>query len=302
MRRIASHKFTAALFCYGLVCSAGGWVAHAQPQASSPTNEETSAATLFELGVSLVEAKRFDEALGAFDLAYRLAPHPDVLFNLGLVQFELKKMRDARATLERYLEITPEEETSQRLQARRVLGLASLVIEKEASPAAAAPLPGRSEPVATSGPPYTQAAPQVVAPPRRASPAVPEAIVPPSRAAANVLIGTGTVLLLGGGSLWWWSSTEAAVAQQELAILERTPPAKEITSQLQLQQTLSYEQDRARLEATLERTATLDWLALALGAVGLMATGAGVYLGYWDEPQTAMVRLSPRELAWGMKW
>lgn len=269
--------------------------------ASAPANEEMAAATLFELGVSLVETKRFDEALGAFDLAYRLAPHPDVLFNLGLVQFELKKMRDARATLERYLEITPEEETSQRLQARRVLGLASQVVEEAAKPATSVALSAPSS-AATSGPPFTPPPPRVVAPPRPATPVARERIVPASRTAANVLIGTGAVLLLGGGSLWGWSSREAAEAQQELSILERTPPAKRITSQLQLQQTFSYEHDRARLEATLERSATFDWLALALGGVGLVAAGTGVYLGYWDEPQTAMVRLSPRELAWGVTW
>src|SRR5688572_8147256 len=69
MRRIVSHRLTAALLCYGLVCSSGGGLAQAQPVASAPANEEMAAATLFELGVSLVETKRFDEALGAFDLA-----------------------------------------------------------------------------------------------------------------------------------------------------------------------------------------------------------------------------------------
>ena len=47
----------------------------------------------FEEGQRLYEAGKFEEAIGAFEAAYKAKPHPNVLYNIGQSYERLLEMR-----------------------------------------------------------------------------------------------------------------------------------------------------------------------------------------------------------------
>lgn len=277
------------------MCTGSVRDAYAQSSSSGGANIEVDAAALFELGISLVEARRFEEALHAFDLAHRLAPHPDVLFNLGLVQFELKLMSGATVSLTEYLATTPDVDTPQRKEARRVLDVVSTAHQEPhpASDVVVEAVPG--------GEPAVSVRREAEVMPRHSTrPATSPNAVAPSNTAVYTLLATGVVMLVGGGLLFWWSDQDAQEAKQRMTSLEA--PEGVIKSQDQLRMALSYERDMSRLEARLETSATLDWVALATAGVGLFATGTGAYLGYRGGQNTPPVGSMPRQIAWRVTW
>lgn len=71
--------------------------AHAQ----SPSDPE-AAAQAFRAGVAAAKAQRWKEALDAFDLSYRLRPHPDTLLNLAGAQAQTGLLLEAVENYRRF--------------------------------------------------------------------------------------------------------------------------------------------------------------------------------------------------------
>ena len=61
------------------------------------------AASHFQRGVSFFNEADYAAALVEFKRAYALAPHVNVLYNLGQTQYQLQKYADALSTFEKYL-------------------------------------------------------------------------------------------------------------------------------------------------------------------------------------------------------
>jgi hypothetical protein len=263
--------------------------------------QQMDAAALFELGISLVRSKRFEQALHAFDLAYRLAPHPDVLFNLALVQVELKQTNEARVSLEQYLQMTGEHDGPQTQQARRLLD--SLPGVQPASPLAPSDRPtteaGALAPAPTPVVSTTRPTDIVVTPQRKHPPsALP---TKPESSSTKILIGTGALLLIGGGTLWWWADDVATEARDKMAALDDAAPSRRVTSQEQLDQVVAYARERSKQETTADDAERLRWLGITSGAIGLAALAAGTYLGYWGSDRVS-TRIALDHVTWTLKW
>lgn len=78
-----------------MIFSSNAW----SQQASNPRNA-AEARTHFEAGVSLMQAGRWVEALPEFERARELQATPPVLYNLGLAQRAVGRVRDARTTFQ----------------------------------------------------------------------------------------------------------------------------------------------------------------------------------------------------------
>jgi hypothetical protein len=105
----------------------------AQPTESTPTEpvEMVEARQRFDRGVEAYARHDFAGALGEFQRAYRLRPHPSVLVNLANCELELGRNLEAARHFEQFLrdssDASPEQrEEVERTLARAKAGLASL--------------------------------------------------------------------------------------------------------------------------------------------------------------------------------
>jgi hypothetical protein len=78
-------------------------VVHAQEAPSAEVPETNEARSLFQAGVADYEAGRYGEALGEFEQAFRLKPHPAVQVNIANCYDRLKRPVDAVEHFEAFL-------------------------------------------------------------------------------------------------------------------------------------------------------------------------------------------------------
>lgn len=76
-----------------------GWMLGARPAAAQSAQLKAQAKAEVEAGIAAQEAGQFDEAIAHFGRAYELAPHPQLLFNLGQAH---RLKGDAVAALDYY--------------------------------------------------------------------------------------------------------------------------------------------------------------------------------------------------------
>ena len=102
-----------------------GRTAWSQPHPSSASSPgvETRAAALKEIGDRALDAKRFDDALTAYDEAYALAPTPVLLFNRGRALQFLARYTEALGMIEQFASTAPPELLA------RVPGLPALLVD-----------------------------------------------------------------------------------------------------------------------------------------------------------------------------
>ncbi|MCB9596815.1 MAG: PEGA domain-containing protein [Sandaracinaceae bacterium] len=111
----------------------------ASAQATDPAPDPTAAEArlLFERGHELAEARRFSEAVVAFEESLELVDRPSTVFNLALCFYALERYVEAIATLERFeRSADPAEDPASLADASRMLAhareaIATIVIEVE---------------------------------------------------------------------------------------------------------------------------------------------------------------------------
>lgn len=97
-RTPTATKLLAALLALGLALLATAPLpAHAQDE------EAARARAAFDRGTRRFTARRYEQALDAFQEAYSLAPHPAVLFNIASCYDKLDRATEAVNTYQRYL-------------------------------------------------------------------------------------------------------------------------------------------------------------------------------------------------------
>jgi hypothetical protein len=82
-------------------------------------SQQERARAHFDRGLSLVDAKRFEEAAAEFQTAHGLRPHPLVLYNLGMAQAAARRPARAIAALSEYLATTDAERNEPRVRELR---------------------------------------------------------------------------------------------------------------------------------------------------------------------------------------
>jgi len=99
----------------------------AVPHARADEALRARASALFRNGVELADRGEYRSALAQFEQAYRLSPHPSVLYNIGLAWFALDQPVRAIAALRGYLEQSgARAPADQRARAEQQLGQALL--------------------------------------------------------------------------------------------------------------------------------------------------------------------------------
>lgn len=275
----------------------------APPDPSPPSaSAQQDAARLFELGLAWLEQHRFAEAVQAFELAYRLAPHPDVLYNIALVQLELARLDAAEASLRQLLESVPADDVARRSEAQRLLD--SIATRREEAKPPELPAPSSSSPVtpvhearpnrptSSNNTAHSMTQPSLLSDAQQ--PKQRDLTLPVAFAAV------GVALMGGGFALWWWNDDRYEGAMSRRSQLTTTAPDQRITDREQLATVLTYERELSATRATLDTVAPVDWVALSSVAVGALCAGAGVYF-YATGPTTSLT-VSARGMAWRATW
>jgi outer membrane receptor for ferrienterochelin and colicin len=76
-------------------------------------DERTDARREFRVGMQAVADGRYDEAIAHLENAYDILPHPNVLYNLGLVHMYAGRPEEAVAYFERYRETAPPDDAAE---------------------------------------------------------------------------------------------------------------------------------------------------------------------------------------------
>lgn len=100
-RALRCSSFAVAVVAFALGNTAAG--AAAQKSHTDPA----AAAQAFRAGVAAATSGRWEEARDAFDLSYRLRPHPDTLLNLAGAQAQTGRIKAALVNYRLYLEERP---------------------------------------------------------------------------------------------------------------------------------------------------------------------------------------------------
>ncbi len=79
---------------------------------STSKNEQINveAKRFFILGQKLFESEQWQGAIDAFEQAYTYAPHPDLLYNIGLAHLKLSHIGDALDFFQQYMKLVPKAE------------------------------------------------------------------------------------------------------------------------------------------------------------------------------------------------
>jgi tetratricopeptide (TPR) repeat protein len=122
------RRNTAAVALIGaLALSSAARAADAQPSPAAPSPAAPSPAALaeakhhFQQGAALYNDQNFNAALAEFLAAYRAAPAPAVLYNIGLTQKALFRYNDALESLESYLKDEPKLTPERRAEVRQLM-------------------------------------------------------------------------------------------------------------------------------------------------------------------------------------
>lgn len=98
-----------------------------------PEPEKTRARELFRSGKTDYELRRLVEAEKAFAESYKICPMPDLLFNLGQVNRELGRAREARHYYVQFLETAPPNNPNRAAAEEFALKMNELVKQQEKS-------------------------------------------------------------------------------------------------------------------------------------------------------------------------
>lgn len=263
------------------------------PALPSPDHAKVEAGRLFELGLEWAIAERYQDAVVAFDLANRLAPHPDVTFNLALALIEVGRWEEARGSLLQYLG-NPPQQLTRRNEAEALLDKVNARLEQSK--------PDVSEPLA---PVDVEA--EVTEPPSR-GPApsqlplnIPEPSLRGTNLGSTLMFGTGVVLVGTGAGLWLWNWRATGNALSERKRMDANAPDKDVASTLELERVLNFERERARTQARLDLAPTLDWVAASSVAVGVAILGVSIYLGF-DAEAPISVTMTGRRMEATFVW
>jgi hypothetical protein len=118
-----------------LLVAALVWLASPAPT-SAQEDARAQAHAHFERGVQHAAARAYARALESFQAAYRLAPHPATLYNIGLAFVALERRTEAATALRNYLRESAGEPEHKRARAQgqlerllSLLGVVQLAIE-----------------------------------------------------------------------------------------------------------------------------------------------------------------------------
>jgi tetratricopeptide (TPR) repeat protein len=140
-------------------------IAVAASSLASEGDTREQARTHFRVGTVFYEGHAYDAAIREYEIAYRLSPLPDLLFNLGQAHRMKGDYKQAAELYKRYLDARPTGPTAD--QARELL--AEVEAALDASPSQHVPPPtadsNRSAPASISGPTSEPAAALVQTPP-----------------------------------------------------------------------------------------------------------------------------------------
>lgn len=133
------------MWSVGLVLALGG-LAQAQDRGENTDGEpapelepaDAEARSLFEIGRTAFEQRRYDDAHAYFERSYEASGQPDLLYNLGVVCERLGRDEEAVRWFERYLEARPNGPHTREVL-RRLEELGARVAAEEASAPSAAP-------------------------------------------------------------------------------------------------------------------------------------------------------------------
>lgn len=103
-----------------VVCGSLSSVASAQTPPSAPptAQQEQEARAHFQLGRTLYDGGRFEDAAREFQQAYDLSRRPQLLYNLFLALRDAAQVEPAIDALRRYLELVPNAQDGESLRAR----------------------------------------------------------------------------------------------------------------------------------------------------------------------------------------
>ncbi|MBX2801097.1 MAG: tetratricopeptide repeat protein [Myxococcales bacterium] len=130
--------------------SPSSWAQEPPPTDATPTQADDAdlnraeAKRLFDVGVQLYEEGQYGPAIEAFQRAYDLTEHPELLFNMANAQERHGDLEGAIRSLDRYrLDAEPDE---REVLSRRILSLEARVKAAETAAAAAAAPPTTTPP------------------------------------------------------------------------------------------------------------------------------------------------------------
>lgn len=198
---------TVAIVAALLVSSAS--VAGAQSDAPMAESTEIDALqqearTFFEAGRLAMGRGRYEAALQAFQSAYEVVSHPDLLYNIGVAHDRLRNDQEALDAFRRYLEESPQAPNREAVAARIVV--LERAVARQATPEPAAepePTPPEPEPVAE---PEPEPSPGPTPQPAEESGSAP--------AGAWVLVGVGAAGVVGAGLATAWALNRADAADE----------------------------------------------------------------------------------------
>lgn len=252
---------------------AGAPLALAQPapEDAAPT-ARSKAEKIYASGVEAFDAKRFSEALTAFEEAYLLDPVPILLYNIARAHEELGAFKEASRYLTRYLDRVPKADDRAQIEQRLNLLQSAINAEKAADVARADAESARADADAARAA-QSRAEEGANANARLVAPA-PE----PSNWLAWTFMGTGSAMVLLGGLSWVGASKSVDDAQMVIDAVDGSATAA---------QRDAYEDAKSKAESQ----AASGWAFVGLGvAAGLV--------GYWlyegeAEPMSPSVGIVP---------
>lgn len=247
-----------------------------------PASAAGEAGMWFERGVAYASARDLERARHAFEQAYFIQPHPDVLYNLGIVCADLGDLGAARAHLLRYLDSAAPGE--QRTEAERTLGT---IVLREAAHGGSRSAEGGS----------TTVAPPVHRAPSTAPPSVANAGTPQSRSQSTgtgptlVLASAGVALLVGAAGVAVWNSDRYDDAKREKLDLDAHPPDTLLNEQQEVEAALVFTRRSERNAALFDSVRQFDVVAWTAAGLGAGLSLAAVYF-HWSSNQLSLTATS----------
>jgi tetratricopeptide (TPR) repeat protein len=242
-----------------LMWALGAPCAHA---AETEADRKRRAKAFVEEGNSKYDLGKYDDAIGLYEQAFEIWPHPETLFNLCQAYRQKKDLERAVFYCKSYLRNDPASPKRETVEAR--------IVEMEQAIDAA-------KQTVEKPPKGVQPAEEPV---QKARPVVPVAAEEPPRWYADPLAWSfvaGGVVLLGGGS-WLLASAESLRDEGDAAL---TPERMDVLY------------DRA------DTRETFGWVA---GGVGVAVVVAGVVKLVVHEPSTERLSLRPSAGGMGIVW
>lgn len=164
---------------------------------------------LYDEGKTNYDLGHYDEALTAFEMAYRIRHDSAFLFNIGQCQRNLKRYEDAQRTFRAYLRETPDLPTAAREQIQQIIADMDRALAKQRSPQApamdSAAQPNLSADSAANAPPTTVSVPA----PTTRGPNQIELRAARVKRTAGLAVGGFGLLALGAGGLFTGLANDA---------------------------------------------------------------------------------------------